>query len=48
MVTLLYYLFCAFIGVLLIWNFFEEDNTYNEILYAFVLIPFVLRVLRIY
>lgn len=48
MVTMIYYLFCAFIAILLIWNFFEEENLYNEILYAFVLMPFILRVLRIY
>lgn len=48
MVTLIYYLFCAFTAVLLVWNFLEEENLYNEILYAFVLMPFILRVLRIY
>jgi len=47
MITFIYYLFCAYIVLLLIWNYIEEDNLYNEILYAFVLMPFILRILRI-
>ena len=47
MITVIYYLFCAYIVLLLIWNFIEDDNLYNEILYAFVLMPFILRILRI-
>ncbi len=47
MITVIYYLFCAYIVLLLIWNFIEDDKLYNEILYAFVLMPFILRILRI-
>jgi len=47
MVTLIYYLFCGYIVFLLIWNFVETDNMYEEILHVIVFIPFVLRILRI-
>jgi uncharacterized protein YqhQ len=47
MITFIYYLFCAYIVLLLVWNFIETDSLYEEILYAFVFMPFVLRILRV-
>ncbi|HYA48646.1 MAG TPA: hypothetical protein VEG35_03010 [Burkholderiales bacterium] len=46
-VTVLYYLMTAFIAVLLVWNFLKRKNWQEEVLYIIVLIPFVLRLLRL-
>ena len=46
-VTLLYYLFTAAIAVLLVWNFLKRKNWQEEVLIIIVLIPFVLRLLRL-
>ena len=46
-VTLLYYLLTAAIAVLLVWNFLKRKNWQEEVLIIIVLIPFVLRLLRL-
>jgi len=46
-VTALYYLLTAFIAVLLVWNFLKRKNWQEEALYIIVLIPFLLRLLRL-
>jgi uncharacterized membrane protein len=46
-VTVLYYLLTAYIAILLIWNFLRRKNWQEEVLYIIVLIPFVLRLLRL-
>jgi len=46
-VTVLYYLLTAYIAVLLVWNFLKRKNWQEEALYILVLIPFVLRLLRL-
>lgn len=46
-VTILYYVMAAFIAVLLIWNFMKSRKLQDEILYIIVLLPFVLRLLRL-
>jgi uncharacterized membrane protein len=46
-VTVLYYLLTAYIAVLLVWNFLKRKNWQEEALYVIVLIPFLLRLLRI-
>lgn len=46
-VTILYYAMAAFIAVLLIWNFLKSRKLQDEILYVIVLVPFVLRLLRL-
>jgi uncharacterized membrane protein len=46
-VTALYYLLTAYIAVLLIWNFLKRKNWQEEALYIIVLIPFLLRLLRL-
>ena len=47
MITFIYYLFCAYIAFLLVWNFVESDSVYEEVMYAFVVMPFILRILLI-
>ena len=46
-VTLLYYLLTASIAVLLVRNFLKRKNWQEEVLYIIVLIPFILRLLRL-
>ena len=47
MITLLYYLLTAFIAVLIIWNLVRSKKWQDEILYIIILIPFLLRLLRL-
>jgi hypothetical protein len=45
---ILYYLISAYLIVMLVWNFMREKKSINDmILYVLVLIPLVLRILRI-
>ncbi len=46
-VTVLYYLLTAYVAVLLVWNFLKRKNWQEEVLYIVILIPFVLRLLRL-
>ena len=46
-VTTLYYLMTAFVAALLVWNFLKRKNWQEESLYIIVLIPFLLRLLRL-
>ncbi len=46
-ITVLYYLMTAFVAVLLVWNFLKRKNWQEEALYIIVLIPFLLRLLRL-
>ena len=46
-VAILYYLMTAFIAVLLVWNFLKRKSWQEEALYIIVLIPFLLRLLRL-
>jgi uncharacterized membrane protein len=46
-VTALYYLLTAYIAVLIVWNFLRRKNWQEEVLYVIVLIPFILRLLRL-
>jgi uncharacterized membrane protein len=46
-VTVLYYLMTAYIAVLLVWNFLRRKKWQEEVLYIIVLIPFILRLLRL-
>ena len=43
----IYIVFTGFVGFLLVWNFRESSDVYEEILYAVALIPFVLRVVQL-
>jgi uncharacterized membrane protein len=46
-VTVLYYLLTAFVAVLLVWNFLKRKSWQEEVLYVIVLLPFLLRLLRL-
>jgi hypothetical protein len=46
-ITILYYLLTAFIATLMIWNLIKSKKWQEEILYIIVLIPFLLRLLRL-
>lgn len=46
-VTVLYYLLTAYVAVLLVGNFLKNRKWQDEILYVIVLIPFLLRLLRL-
>ena len=46
-VTVLYYLLTAAIAVLLVRNFLKRKDWQEEVLYIVVLIPFLLRLLRL-
>jgi hypothetical protein len=46
-VTVLYYLMTAFVAVLLVRNFLKRKSWQEEALYIIVLIPFLLRLLRL-
>ena len=48
LVMILYYVLCVFIAALLVWNFIREKKSVNDmLLYLLVLVPFILRFLRI-
>jgi hypothetical protein len=46
-VTILYYLLTAYIAVVLMGNFIRRKKWQEEVLYIIVLIPFLLRLLRL-
>ncbi len=46
-VTVLYYLLTAYVAVLLVADFLKNRKWQDEVLYVIVLIPFVLRLLRL-
>jgi tryptophan-rich sensory protein len=45
---ILYYLICVYIVAMLVWNFIKEKKSVNDMfLYLLILIPLILRILRI-
>ena len=46
-VTVLYYLLTDYVAVLLVGNFLKNRKWQDEVLYIIVLIPFLLRLLRL-
>ena len=46
-ITILYYLLTAYIAGLIIWNLFKGKKWQDEVLYIIVLMPFLLRLLRL-
>ncbi len=47
-IMIIYYLISAFIAGMLIWNFVrEKEDKEKMLLYLIVLIPFILRILRL-
>ena len=48
LVMMVYYVICLFIAGMLVWNFVrEKDDRQMMLLYLIVLVPVVLRILRI-
>jgi hypothetical protein len=47
LVTVLYYILVAYVVVLLVWNFARSKKWDEELLYIIVLVPFLLRLLRL-
>ena len=46
-ITILYYVLVAYIAVLMIWNLLKSKKWQEEVLYVIVLMPFLLRLLRL-
>jgi ABC-type molybdate transport system permease subunit len=46
-ITWLYYLLVAYVVVLMVWNLIRSRKWQEEVLYVVVLLPFVLRLLRL-
>ena len=48
LIMILYYLISAYLAVMLGWNFIREKKNVNDmILYLLILVPLILRILRI-
>ena len=48
LIMVLYYIISAYIAAMVIWNFLREKKNANDmILYLLILIPLLLRILRI-
>lgn len=45
MILVIYQVICACISVIIIWNLFKSKALQKKIVYAFILLPFVLRAL---
>jgi hypothetical protein len=46
-ITILYYLLVAYVVFLMTWNILKSKKWQEEVLYVIVLIPFLLRLLRL-
>ena len=46
-VTVLYYALTGIFGIVIAWNFVKTRNVQDAVLYCIVLVPFVLRLLRV-
>jgi ABC-type spermidine/putrescine transport system permease subunit I len=47
MITILYYILVAFVVFLMSWNLIKSKKWQEEVLYVIVLLPFLLRLLRL-
>ncbi len=47
LISIIYYAFIGYIALLLIYNLVKSKNWKEEILYIVILIPFLLRLLRL-
>jgi DMSO reductase anchor subunit len=45
--TFLYYLLIAYIAGLMVWNLLKSRKWQDELLYVIILMPFILRLLRL-
>jgi hypothetical protein len=46
-ITFLYYILIAFVAVLIVWNLLKSRKWQDELLYVIILMPFILRLLRL-
>ena len=46
-ITVLYYILIAYVAVLMVWNLIKSKKWQDELLYVIILMPFVLRLLRL-
>ncbi len=46
-ITILYYVLIGFIAGLILWNLFKTRKWQDELLYVIILMPFILRLLRL-
>lgn len=46
-ITILYYALTAYIAALIIWNLVRTKKWQEELLYIIILLPFLLRLLRL-
>lgn len=45
---IVYYIICAYLAAILVWNFIKEKKSINDmLLYLLVAIPLILRILRV-
>jgi hypothetical protein len=47
LVTVIYYCVVAYVVVILVWNLVRARKWQDEMLYVIVLLPFILRLLRL-
>lgn len=48
LIMIIYYAICAYLAVMLFWNFLREKKSLNDMfLYLLVLIPLILRLFRV-
>ena len=47
MITILYYILVAFVVFLMGWNLIKSKKWQEEVLYVIILLPFLLRLLRL-
>ncbi len=45
--TFLYYLLIGYVAILIIWNLIKSRKWQDELLYVIILMPFILRLLRL-
>ena len=46
-ITVLYYILIAFVAGLIVWNLLKSRKWQDELLYVIILMPFILRLLRL-
>jgi DMSO reductase anchor subunit len=46
-ITFLYYILIAFVAGLIVWNLLKSRKWQDELLYVIILMPFILRLLRL-
>ncbi len=46
-ITIIYYVLIAYVAVMMIWNLIRTKEWRKEVLYIIVLLPFLLRLLRL-